>query len=54
MSVSRGVMAMDLLHLSNEAWRVLEEFFNQGDEEKSLGLPVGMLNDRDKVNKPGF
>ena len=23
------------------------------DEEKQQGLPVGMLNDRDKVNKPG-
>lgn len=33
--------------------RVLEEFFAQGDEEKSLGIPVGMLNDRDKVNRPG-
>merc|ERR1712217_652527 len=27
--------------------------FAQGDEEKRLGLPVGMLNDRDKVNRPG-
>lgn len=35
------------------AWRVLEEFFNQGDTEKELGLPVGMLNDRDKINRPG-
>eukprot|EP00435_Cladocopium_sp_Y103_P020171 s3871_g4.t3 len=35
------------------AWRVLDEFFEQGDEEKSLGLPVGMLNDRDKINRPG-
>mmetsp|Transcript_39876 Transcript_39876/g.105780 ORF Transcript_39876/g.105780 Transcript_39876/m.105780 type:complete len:853 (-) Transcript_39876:108-2666(-) len=35
------------------AWRVLEEFFQQGDEEKRLGMPVGMLNDRDRVNKPG-
>merc|ERR1719359_1788493 len=35
------------------AWRVLDEFFNQGDEEKQLGIPVGMLNDRDKVNRPG-
>eukprot|EP00443_Scrippsiella_acuminata_P107591 CAMPEP_0115582794 /NCGR_PEP_ID=MMETSP0272-20121206/5845_1 /TAXON_ID=71861 /ORGANISM="Scrippsiella trochoidea, Strain CCMP3099" /LENGTH=785 /DNA_ID=CAMNT_0003017795 /DNA_START=445 /DNA_END=2802 /DNA_ORIENTATION=- len=30
----------------------LMEFFSQGDEEKRLGLPVGMLNDRDKVNRP--
>jgi len=39
----------------SKAWamRVLDEFFLQGDEEKQQGLPVGMLNDRDKVNKPG-
>jgi hypothetical protein len=38
-----------------KAWglRVLQEFFAQGDEEKKLGLPVGMLNDRDKINIPG-
>merc|ERR1719362_2518755 len=35
------------------AHRVLDEFFRQGDEEKSRGLPVGMLNDRYKVNRPG-
>merc|ERR1719230_1859038 len=36
------------------AWsaRVLEEFFAQGDKEKELGIPVQMLNDREKVNKP--
>merc|ERR1719161_2824832 len=36
------------------AWalRVLEEFFAQGDQEKALGIPVQMLNDREKVNKP--
>jgi len=34
------------------AMRVLDEFFDQGDEEKKLGLPVGMLNDRDKINRP--
>merc|ERR1712032_1505745 len=32
------------------ASRVVEEFFLQGDEEKKLGIPVGMLNDRDKVS----
>merc|ERR1712187_1032055 len=38
-----------------QAWalRVLAEFFDQGDEEKKLGLQVGMLNDRNTVNKPG-
>merc|ERR1719362_2315071 len=35
------------------AHRVLDEFFLQGDEEKRRKLPVGMLNDRDKVNRPG-
>merc|ERR1712050_325898 len=35
------------------AQRVLDKFFDQGDEEKQLGIPVGMLNDRDKVNRPG-
>jgi len=37
---------------SKWAWLVLDEFFAQGDQEKSLGIPVQMLNDRDKVNKP--
>jgi len=32
--------------------RCLEEFFCQGDQEKALGIPVQMLNDRDKVNRP--
>eukprot|EP00397_Hematodinium_sp_SG-2012_P003774 GEMP01003782.1.p1 GENE.GEMP01003782.1~~GEMP01003782.1.p1 ORF type:complete len:1012 (+),score=152.37 GEMP01003782.1:411-3446(+) len=36
------------------AWAelILEEFFQQGDKEKELGLPVQMLNDRNKVNRP--
>lgn len=39
----------------NRLWamRVVDEFFAQGDEEKRLGLPVGMLNDRDKVCRSG-
>lgn len=39
----------------NKLWamRVVDEFFAQGDEEKRLGIPVGMLNDRDKVNRSG-
>merc|ERR1719502_518401 len=32
---------------------VQDEFFNQGDEEKKLGIPIGMLNDREKVNRSG-
>jgi cAMP-specific phosphodiesterase 4 len=35
------------------AKRTLDEFFAQGDEEKRLGIPVGMLNDRDKISRPG-
>jgi cAMP-specific phosphodiesterase 4 len=34
------------------AWAVLDEYFAQGDQEKSLGIPVQFLNDRDKLNKP--
>jgi len=34
------------------AMRCLEEFFIQGDQESRLGIPVQMLNDRNKVNKP--
>jgi len=32
--------------------RVLGEFFLQGDKERELGIPMGMLNDREKVNRP--
>merc|ERR1719409_2529779 len=35
------------------AHKCLDEFFDQGDDEKRLGLPIGMLNDRDKINRPG-
>lgn len=34
------------------AMRCLAEFFDQGDKEKEMGIPVQMLNDRLKVNKP--
>merc|ERR1712048_683242 len=30
----------------------LDEFFAQGDKERELGIPVQMLNDRMKVNRP--
>merc|ERR1740130_2552079 len=30
----------------------VDEFFAQGDLEKAAGIPVQMLNDRDKVNRP--
>merc|ERR1719353_1260651 len=55
----------DILHscdVSNpcRAWDVtfmwaqqcLEEFFAQGDQEKMLGVTVGFLNDREKLNRP--
>lgn len=31
---------------------VMEEFFRQGDQEKKLGVPIGILNDREKVSIP--
>jgi len=34
------------------AHMVMSEFFNQGDKERALGIPVQMLNDRHKVNIP--
>mmetsp|Transcript_125668 Transcript_125668/g.391306 ORF Transcript_125668/g.391306 Transcript_125668/m.391306 type:complete len:889 (-) Transcript_125668:155-2821(-) len=34
------------------AYRCLEEFFAQGDLERAAGIPIQMLNDRDKVNQP--
>eukprot|EP00043_Microstomoeca_roanoka_P004774 m.51742 g.51742 ORF g.51742 m.51742 type:complete len:1027 (-) comp12646_c0_seq3:37-3117(-) len=34
------------------ALRVLNEFWNEGDEEKRLGIPVGELNDRDAGSVP--
>merc|ERR1712232_1152613 len=62
---SRKLIVNLLLHLSDIsnsmkpfricrvwAWKVLEEFFMQGDEEKKLGIPVQALNDREKVNRP--
>eukprot|EP00747_Dinoflagellata_sp_TGD_P040092 gnl/TRDRNA2_/TRDRNA2_140656_c1_seq1.p1 gnl/TRDRNA2_/TRDRNA2_140656_c1~~gnl/TRDRNA2_/TRDRNA2_140656_c1_seq1.p1 ORF type:complete len:350 (-),score=76.09 gnl/TRDRNA2_/TRDRNA2_140656_c1_seq1:71-1087(-) len=62
---SRKVIIRLLLHLSDIsnplkpfkicrvwAWKVLDEFFLQGDTEKSLGMPVQALNDRAKVNRP--
>jgi cAMP-specific phosphodiesterase 4 len=38
-----------------EKWaeKCLEEFFKQGDKERELHYPIGMLNDSGKVNKPG-
>jgi len=33
------------------AYLCMDEFFAQGDMEKELGIPVQMLNDRDKVNR---
>merc|ERR1712107_126479 len=41
--------------LLSKTWasRVQDEFFAQGDEEKRLGLPIGMLNDREKISRAG-
>eukprot|EP00913_Durusdinium_trenchii_P006565 g6168.t1 len=37
--------------ISNPMKPWVQEFFAQGDQEKELGIPVQMLNDRDKVNR---
>jgi hypothetical protein len=34
------------------AYLCVNEFFAQGDAEKEAGIPIGFLNDRDKVNVP--
>jgi hypothetical protein len=34
------------------AYLCVDEFFAQGDREKAAEIPVQMLNDRDKVNRP--
>ncbi|CAE7381772.1 Pde9a [Symbiodinium pilosum] len=34
------------------AEKCLEEFFAQGDQERSRGIPVQFLNDRQKLNRP--
>lgn len=60
---SRALLMNSFLHaadVSNPSrpWGIAEklaqlcmaEFFAQGDREKELGVPVGMLNDREKVN----
>lgn len=41
--------------LISRKWATLvqDEFFAQGDEEKELGIPVGMLNDSTKVSRSG-
>jgi len=38
------------------AWAaaILKEFFEQGDQEKALGRPVGMMTDRSKVIQSNF
>jgi len=32
--------------------RLMEEFFEEGDEERAMGLPLGALNDRDAIAIP--
>jgi len=62
---NKTVIARTVLHsadLSNPckpwkntfAWaqNLINEFFAQGDQEKELGLPIGLLNDRTKVSLP--
>ncbi|CAJ1429630.1 unnamed protein product [Effrenium voratum] len=64
LKASRTTMINALLHSADvnnpcKPWEVakqlayscMDEFFAQGDMEKSLGIPVGFLNDREKVNR---
>jgi len=56
------VMLLHLCDISNPmkpwdlcriwAFKIVEEFFMQGDKEKELGITIQPLNDRDKVSKP--
>lgn len=48
--VSNPMKPWDLCH--RYGMLCLDEFFAQGDLEKAAGIPVQMLNDRDKVNRP--
>jgi len=61
---NRGLLRKMILHtadISNPtkpfricrvwAWKICEEFFFVGDNEKALGLPVQTLNDRDNLNR---
>eukprot|EP00930_Biecheleria_cincta_P022730 TRINITY_DN16553_c0_g2_i1.p1 TRINITY_DN16553_c0_g2~~TRINITY_DN16553_c0_g2_i1.p1 ORF type:complete len:1029 (+),score=154.21 TRINITY_DN16553_c0_g2_i1:79-3165(+) len=48
--VSNPMKPWDLCQLLAD--KCLEEFFAQGDQEKAMGIPVQMLNDRSKVNRP--
>lgn len=48
--ISNPMKPWDVCRL--QADRCLDEFFAQGDKEKELGIPVQMLNDREKVNRP--
>lgn len=48
--VSNPCRAWEVSH--DWAMKVVEEFFDQGDKERDLGIPVQFLNDRYKLNKP--
>ena len=59
LTIKMAIKTADLGYLTKgraycHVWteRVLEEFFTQGDTEKSLGLPVSFGCDRDAVNIP--
>lgn len=34
------------------AYALLDEYFAQGDQERMLGIPVQILNNREKLNRP--
>ncbi|CAE8627361.1 unnamed protein product, partial [Polarella glacialis] len=62
---ARQLMCNVMLHLADisnslkpfrisRIWavQILDEFYQQGDQEKQMGVPVQALNDREKVNRP--
>lgn len=48
--ISNPVMPFEIAQVW--ATHVLNEYFAQGEQEKKLGIPVQILNDRDNVNRP--
>ena len=56
----KSALEIGLIGLMLRPWEIcyqlahlcLDEFFAQGDMEKERGIPVQMLNDREKVNRP--
>jgi len=48
--ISNPMKPWDICH--RWAWNIMDEFFQQGDREKELGIVVQPLHDRSRVNRP--